>query len=90
MRVALFALLLAWPAAARADRRIDAIEHIFGATNVNAICGHGRISVGVSADGDVTVLTWPSPSYSDQLGYVSSNAYDARSRPRLGASEATS
>ena len=87
MRVALLALLLAWPAAARADRRIDAIEHIFGATNVNAICGHGRISVGVSADGDVTVLTWPSPSYSDQLGYVSSNAYDARSRPRLGASE---
>ncbi|MEE2644751.1 MAG: hypothetical protein VYD19_07440, partial [Myxococcota bacterium] len=39
----------------------DAVERIFGASNVNAITGHGRLSVGLSRDGDLTVLTWPSP-----------------------------
>lgn len=81
------ALALSWHASARAYTRIDGIEHIFGATNVNAITGHGRMSVGVSKDGDVTVLTWPSPSGTDQLGYLSSNAIEARSMPRLGAPE---
>jgi len=73
------------PAAAQSRR--CSIEYIFGATNVNAITGHGRMSLGVSEDGDVTVLTWPSPSYSDQIAYVSSNALDARTLPRLGAEE---
>lgn len=71
-----------------AFNRIDGIEHIFGSTNINAITGHGRLSAGVSADGDVTVLTWPNPSYADQLGYLSSNDIEARLLPRLGAPEA--
>jgi hypothetical protein len=72
---------------AAADSRIDGIEHIYGATNINAVTGHGRLAAGVSADGDVTVLTWPNPSYCDQLAYLSSNDFHARSLPRLGAPE---
>jgi hypothetical protein len=78
-------LLCASPAGAASQ--IDGIEHIFGATNVNAVTGHGRLSAGVSADGDLTVLTWPSPSFTDQLAYLSSNHLNARSRPRFGAQE---
>src|SRR5579862_7957544 len=66
---------------------IDGTEHEFGATNVNAVTGHGRLAAGVSADGDVTVLSWPSPSYADQLGYISSNDINARLLPRFGAPE---
>ncbi|HJL19963.1 MAG TPA: hypothetical protein RMH99_30140 [Sandaracinaceae bacterium LLY-WYZ-13_1] len=83
----LLAALLARPAPADGQSRMCSIEYIFGATNVHAITGHGRMSVGVSEEGDVTVLTWPSPSYSDQIAYVSSNALDARTLPRLGAQE---
>ena len=32
-------------------------------------------------------MSWPSPSYADQLGYLSSNDLEARSLPRLGAPE---
>jgi len=75
------------PRAARADSVVDAIEHYLGASNVHAISGNGRLTIGVSKDGDLTVLTWPSPSYTDQLAYVTSNAIDARERPRFGADE---
>jgi hypothetical protein len=70
-----------------AQTGIDAQENVFGATNVNAVTGHGRLTAGVSRDGDLTVLSWPSPSYSDQLGYLTSNDFDARSQPRFGAAE---
>ncbi|HJL02957.1 MAG TPA: hypothetical protein RMH85_34540 [Polyangiaceae bacterium LLY-WYZ-15_(1-7)] len=80
-------LALASPASAQTG--IDLIENFFGAANVEAITGHGRLSVGVSKDGELTVLSWPSPSYSDQLGYLNSNALDARARPRFGAPEGT-
>lgn len=84
----LLSALCALPASqARAEGMLDMIEHIFGATNIHAITGHGGTALGVSADGDASVLTWPSPSYSDQLSYISSNALDARSQPRLGAPE---
>jgi len=66
---------------------IDAMENVFGATNVNAITGHGGLTAGISADGDLTVLAWPNPSTVDQLAYISSNAVDARDRPRFGAEE---
>lgn len=72
---------------ALAQTGIDAQENVFGATNVNAVVGHGRLTAGVSRDGDLTVLSWPSPSYNDQLAYRSSNALDARSQPRFGALE---
>lgn len=85
-----FLLLLcgiASPNAVRAQTNIDGIENIYGATNVHAVTGHGRMSAGVSSTGDLTVLTWPSPSFSDQLAYVTSNAFDAREQPRFGAVE---
>lgn len=81
------ALLLALPRHVGADSRIDGVEHIFGATNVHAVTGHGRMSVAVSPQGELTVLTWPNPSYADQIVYGTSNAVDARSRPRFGAYE---
>ncbi len=80
-------LLAAFASGAAADSGIDGIEHIYGATNINAVTGHGRLAAGISADGDVTVLTWPNPSYSDQLAYLSSNDFHARSLPRFGAPE---
>ncbi len=75
--------LLAGPALGQT--RIDGMEHLFGASNTNAVAGHGGLTVGVGAEGDVSVLSWPSPSYYDQLAYVSSNALDARSKPHMGA-----
>jgi hypothetical protein len=85
--VVIFGLLVIIVPAARAATFIDGGEHLFGATNINAVTGHGQLAEGVSADGDVTVLSWPTPSYADQLGYISSNAVDARSLPRFGAPE---
>jgi len=72
---------------AHAQSGIDAMENLFGATNVGAITGHGGMAAAVSPEGDITVLTWPTPSTSDQLAYVSSNALDARDQPRFGAPE---
>jgi len=61
------------------------IERGLGATNITATVGNGSLTAGVSEDGDLTVLSWPSPTYYDQLHYVTSNAADARQRPRKGA-----
>jgi hypothetical protein len=66
---------------------VDNIEHIFGASNINAVAGHGRLTAGISREGDVSVLTWPTPSCCDQLLYLSSNALDVRTRPHFGALE---
>ena len=60
-------------------------EHIFGASNTNAVSGHGGLTVGVSNDGDLSVLSWPGPTFADQLAYVSSNDLDVRDEPHLGA-----
>lgn len=86
-RLLLPLVLLSSPDAARAHGVVDAIEHYLGASNVQAISGNGRLTIGVSRDGDLTVLTWPSPSYTDQLAYVTSNALEARDLPRFGAHE---
>ncbi|MEE2788053.1 MAG: glycoside hydrolase family 15 protein [Myxococcota bacterium] len=78
--------LLLGPALAE-EPIFNAVERVFGASNVNAISGHGRATIGVSRDGELTVLTWPNPSYIDQLGYMTSNAVQARTLPRYGAAE---
>ncbi len=78
-------LLLVWSSTASAQTRIDGIEHLFGASNTNAVAGHGALTAGISSDGDLTVLSWPSPSYYDQLAYIASNDLDVRSEPHLGA-----
>ncbi len=56
-----------------------------GATNVNAALGSGGLTAAVSRCGELTGLRWPSPSYYDQLAYLTSNAPDARSQPHFGA-----
>jgi hypothetical protein len=72
---------------ARADTptTVDTVEHIFGASNTNAVAGHGGLTAGISVDGDLTVLSWPGPSFADQLQYLSSNDLDVRTKPHLGA-----
>lgn len=72
---------------AHAQSGVDFIENIFGASNVRAIAGHGGLTLGVSREGDLTVLAWPGPASPDQLAYLTSNALDARAQPRFGAEE---
>ncbi|MBI1746688.1 MAG: hypothetical protein HYR55_08880 [Acidobacteria bacterium] len=71
------------------ESRIDQMEQYWfsGATNINGISGNGGLSAGFSAQGELTVLRWPSPSYYDQVNYKTSHACDARQQPRLGARE---
>jgi hypothetical protein len=66
---------------------IDMQEHLLGASNTNAVAGHGGLTAGVSADGDLSVLSWPGPSFADQLNYVSSNDLAVRDLPHLGADD---
>ncbi|MBI2895890.1 MAG: hypothetical protein HYY06_20200 [Deltaproteobacteria bacterium] len=87
MRLSVLVALCLNPSSVAADSMIDIVEHAFGASNVHAISGNGRLTVGVSREGDITVLTWPSPSFTDQLAYLTSNAPDARDLPRFGAAE---
>jgi hypothetical protein len=87
-RAALVAAVAALGAPARragATSALDYVEHIFGVTNVNAVGGHGGLTVGVAADGDLTLLSWPSPGYDDQIAYLTSNDIDGRSLPHFGA-----
>ncbi|MBI3185703.1 MAG: hypothetical protein HYZ28_26490 [Myxococcales bacterium] len=83
----LFCLLV--PLRAAADSTVDDVEHLFGATNVNAALGDGRLSVGVARTGEVTVLRWPGPGSPDHLRYATRVEADrtktARSLPRFGA-----
>ena len=61
------------------------MERAFGATDIIAVAGTGGLTLGVSDRGDITVLSWPSPSYFDQVHHVTSNAPDARVQHRMGA-----
>lgn len=53
----------------------------YGPTDITAVSGNQKMSVGVNADATVTVLKWPSPSYYDQVKYRTTD----RSEPRFGA-----
>lgn len=63
------------------------IELGLGATNIEATTGNSGLTLGVSQDGDVTVFSWPSPSYWDHIHYMTTNDLDARTQPRFGAGE---
>ncbi len=63
------------------------IELGLGATNIETTVGNGGLTAGVSKDGDLTMLSWPSPSYYDQMHYMTTNDPDAREQPRFGALE---
>jgi len=81
----LAALLLAAPGPGTAGAAVDLVELAFGVSNINAAIGNGGLSLGISRVGEVTVLTWPSPSYTDHLLYLGSNDPDTRARRILGA-----
>jgi len=70
------------------DNLADEREFLSGPTNINAALGNGRLSAAFSRRGEVTVLRWPSPSYYDQLNYLTPIlTQGARDRPRMGAGE---
>lgn len=85
----LIALLLApaWATAADPPYEAPFIELGLGATNIEATVGNGGLTTGVSIDGDISVLSWPNPTYYDHIHYMTTNAPDARLRPRFGAAE---
>ncbi|MCK6526038.1 hypothetical protein L6R50_00240 [Myxococcota bacterium] len=60
-------------------------EEWFGPTRVGAQAGNGGLTVGIAATGELTVLGWPSPSYADQLDYLTALTPDARDLPYFGA-----
>jgi hypothetical protein len=89
-RLLLLALLVARPAWPCPEVSVppdapDPYELQFGATNVNAALGSGRLTATVSRCGELTSLKWPGPSYYNQLSYLTTNAPDARALPHLGA-----
>ncbi len=70
--------------------QVDGIEHLFGATNINAAVGNGGLTVGLSREGEITLLRWPSPSYYDQINYRTAivgvnEGYHARDLQHMGA-----
>jgi len=85
--VSVGALLVTSLARADTPSAIDMTEHVFGASNTNAVIGHGGLTAGISVDGDISVLSWPGPSFTDQLAYISGNDLDVRSEPHLGAAD---
>ena len=80
--LSLLTLLVAAPSLAG---EWDFQENWFGATNVTAQAGNGGLTVGLAPSGEITVLSWPSPTFYDQLEYETSNAEDAREQPFFGA-----
>lgn len=78
-------LTLALPSVSLAQpSAVSLIEHAFGASPVHMVVGHGRLTAGVTREGDIAVLAWPGPSCCDQLTHLAPNALDARTRPRTG------
>jgi GH15 family glucan-1,4-alpha-glucosidase len=51
------------------SHEVDMVEHMFGATNINAFTGNGGLTAGFSENGEITVLRWPSPGFYDHLNY---------------------
>lgn len=79
--------LLVLAGTARAATTVDLIEHLFGASNVNGVVGNGRLTVGISALGDGVVVSWPSPSYCDQVLHLGDNDLEVRARRNLAVAD---
>jgi uncharacterized protein (TIGR03382 family) len=82
----LLAAIVALPSPASAQA-IDRIERQFGVSAVTAMSGNGGLTAGISGRGELTVLSWPSPSYHDQMDFQTAAGDDARELPRFGAEE---
>ncbi|MCC6619780.1 MAG: hypothetical protein IT385_00915 [Deltaproteobacteria bacterium] len=80
------ALLVAEPAPPSGP--IDLIERLFGASNVAWVIGNGGLTIGLSHLGEASVVTWPSPSYADQLLHLGSNDPGVRARRNLAVDPA--
>ncbi|MCD6570445.1 MAG: hypothetical protein J7L53_07055 [Deltaproteobacteria bacterium] len=68
----------------------DTMEDLFGPGNVNAITGNSAMAAGFSQKGELTLLRWPSPSYYDQVSYLTpflTNACETRKLLYHGALE---
>lgn len=80
----LIALIFPSPASHAAAREQDMppvnMETLFGPTNINAATGNGGMAVGVSREGDVTVLRWPTPSNFDHVDHLAVDFHE----PRMG------
>lgn len=85
LSIGALAAALGAPRAAHAAPAEGCYDCIFGASNINMVAGHGRLSVGVSEVGDLTVLAWPNPSLYDQLLYLTDNDAEAHKKPHKGA-----
>lgn len=55
-------------------------ESMYGPTNINGVTGNGGLTAGISKEGDLTVLRWPSPSTYDHVDHLAQDFY----RPRMG------
>src|SRR3954451_19759011 len=88
LRLGLVALLLVVvPSVAFAEDDIAQFEHIFGATDINGAIGNGGATAGFSAQGELTVLRWPSPSYYQHVDFMTSTLAEARTLPHFGAAD---
>ena len=69
---------------------LQGIEDVYGPGNVTGISGNGSLTVGFGYAGELTLFRWPSPSYFDQVRYLTpflTNACETRKLPRNGAGE---
>ncbi len=55
---------------ARGGWELSGTESILGTGNVEGVSSNGSMAVGVAPEGELTVLKWPSPSYDDQVRYL--------------------
>jgi len=78
------------------EDRYAGVEDLFGPGNVTAVSGNGRLTTGFGYGGELTVFRWPSPSYHDQIRYLTpipmlrtgcTSACQCRRLPRNGAAE---
>ncbi len=65
----------------------DRNEHLLGATYLSAQSGNGRLTVGVAPRGEVSVLSWPSPSYFDHVDFETEASDEARALQYFGAEQ---
>lgn len=52
------------------DPSFSGTEVLFGTGNVEGVTGNGSMGAGFAPEGELTLLKWPSPSYYDQVSYL--------------------
>ncbi|MCC7078494.1 MAG: hypothetical protein IT198_15330 [Acidimicrobiia bacterium] len=62
------------------------LEGVYGPTHITAVTGNGHLTSAENAQGTLTVLRWPSPSYWDHVKYLTTDRGEARwgARPNEG------